>query len=150
MFRRSSGNLSYLIQSVGGLPCLSHHSNAAVVAGALLDPVASSLGPAPDAVPASVSVFDERIIKTKPKYFLNLTCELGYEPLVEQVGRRVLRRTPFEETQAKVVPNVFIVNRSIVLCAAACKKPNDAEMGQLLKPMMTDWYGISSIKDKSE
>ena len=108
--------------------------------------MASSLGAALDAVPASLSVFDERIIKTKPKYFLNLTYELGYEPLVEQVGGRVLRRTPFEETQAKVVPNVFIVNRSIVLCAAACKKP---EMGQLLKPMMTDWDGISWIKDRN-
>ena len=98
----------------------------------------SSLGPAPDAVPASVSAFDERIIKTKPKYFLNLTYELGYGPLVEQVGRRVLRRMPFEETQAEMVPNVFVVNRSIVLYAAACKKPNVAEMGRLLQPMMKD------------
>jgi len=79
LFRRSSNNLSCLTQSVGGLPGLSHHPNTAVVA-------------------ASVSAFDERIIKTKPKYFLNLTYELGYGPLVEQVGRRVLRRTSFEET----------------------------------------------------
>ena len=113
-------------------------------------PVASSLGAAPDAVPASVSAFDERIIKTKLKNFLNLTKELGYGPLVEQVGRRVLRRrTPSEETQAEMVSNVFVVNRSIVLCAAACKKPNDAEMGRLLKPMMKDFDGISSIKDKN-
>ena len=53
--------------------------------------MASSLGAAPDAVPASVSAFDERIIKTKLRNFLNLSKELGYGPLVEQVGRRVLR-----------------------------------------------------------
>lgn len=47
-----------------------------------------------------------------------------------------------------MVSNVFSVNRSIVLYAAACKKPSDAEMGQLLKPMMKDFDGISSIKDK--
>jgi len=112
--------------------------------------VASSLGAAPDTVPASVSAFDERIIKTKLKNFLNLTKELGYGPLIEQVGRCVLRRrTSFEETQAEMVSNVFVVNRSIVLCAAACKKPNDTEMGRLLKPMMKDFDGISSIKDKN-
>ena len=77
----------------------------------------SSPGPAPDAVPASPSAFDERIIKTKPKYFFNLTYELGY---VEQVGRRVLRRTPFEETQAKMVSNVFFVNRSFRLTSDSC------------------------------
>lgn len=48
-----------------------------------------------------------------------------------------------------MVSSVFSVNRSIVLCAAACKKPSDAEMGQLLKPMMKDFDGISSIKDKN-
>lgn len=54
--------------------------------------MASSLGAAPDAVPSSVSAFDERIIKTKLRNFLNLTKELGYGPLVEQVSCRVLSR----------------------------------------------------------
>ena len=112
-------------------------------------PVVSSLGAAPDAVPVSVSAFDERIIKTKLKNFLNLTKELGYGPLVEQVGSGALRRTSSEEIQAEMVSNVFSVNRSIVLCAAACKKPGDAEMTRLLKPMMKDFDGISSIKDKN-
>ena len=107
----------------------------------------SLLDAAPDAVPASVSAFDERIISTKPKYFLNLIYEHGYGPLVEQVGRRVLR-TPFEETQAKMVSSVFVINRSIVLCATACKKPNDAEKGRLPKPMIKGLDGISSIKVK--
>ena len=113
-------------------------------------PVASSLGAAPDAVPVSVLAFDERIIKTKLKNFLNLTKELGYGPLVEQVGSCALRRrTSSEEIQAEMVSNAFSVNRSIVLCAAACKKPGDAEMGRLLKPMMKEFEGISSIKDKN-
>jgi hypothetical protein len=65
-------------------------------------PVASSLGAAPDAVPTSVSAFDERIIRTKLKEFLNLTQELGYGPLVDQVGRHVLRRiTSIEKTLGK-------------------------------------------------
>jgi adenylyl cyclase-associated protein len=48
-----------------------------------------------------------------------------------------------------MVSNLFVVNRSIVLCAAACKKPSDTEMDQLLKPMVKDFDGISSIKDKN-
>jgi len=75
LFRRSSSNIPCLTQSVGGLSSLSYHPNAVVVAG-----VASSVGAAPDAVPASVSASDERIIKTKLKYFLNLTKELSYGP----------------------------------------------------------------------
>ena len=48
-----------------------------------------------------------------------------------------------------MVSNLFVLNRSIILCATACKKPNDKEMGQLLKPMMKELDGISSIKDKN-
>ena len=49
-----------------------------------------------------------------------------------------------------MVSNLFAVNRSIVLCATACKKPSDTEFGQLLKPMMKDFEGITSIKDKNQ
>ena len=48
-----------------------------------------------------------------------------------------------------MVSNLFVVNRSIVLCASACKKPSDTELGQLVKPMVKDFDGISSIKDKN-
>jgi len=84
----------------------SHRASAAPPAAPIVPPlgsrehvpVAPSLGAAPDVVPASVSAFDERIIKTKLRNFLNLTRELGYGPLVEQVWRRVLsRRTSIED-----------------------------------------------------
>jgi len=84
----------------------SHRASAAAPAAPITQTlgssVASSLGAAPDAVPASVSAFDERIIKTKLKSFLNLTKELGYGPLVEQVSCPVLsRRASFEEISGR-------------------------------------------------
>lgn len=51
--------------------------------------------------------------------------------------------------QAEVVSKLFAANRSIVLCATACKKPSDTEISELLKPMMKVFNGISSIKDKN-
>lgn len=48
-----------------------------------------------------------------------------------------------------MVSNLFVTSRSIILCGTACKKPNDNDFASLLKPMMKDFEGITTIKDKN-
>ncbi|KAG8863878.1 hypothetical protein FRC20_010512 [Serendipita sp. 405] len=89
---------------------------------------------APDAVPASIAAYDERIINGKLSVFLEQTKGLGQAKL---------------EEQAKLVASLFQKTRSVLLCATACMKPSDTDFAALMAPIHATFNAVTKIKDES-
>ncbi|KAI9056890.1 hypothetical protein FKP32DRAFT_1585029 [Trametes sanguinea] len=92
--------------------------------------------PAPVAVPAetpkSVVAFDEQIIEGKLKPFVELTKSFAIPSVVEQVS---------------LVEQEFKDLRELLLVAASCKKPEQAEFEKLLAPLQKDIEAITRAKE---
>ncbi|KAI0668519.1 adenylate cyclase associated N terminal-domain-containing protein [Trametes maxima] len=83
-------------------------------------------------IPASVTAFDERIIEGKLKPFVELTKSFASPSVIEQVG---------------LVEQEFKDLRELILTAATCKKPDQAEYEKLLVPLQKDIEAITRAKE---
>ncbi|KAI8999016.1 cyclase-associated protein [Trametes punicea] len=87
---------------------------------------------APAELPRSVVAFDEQIIEGKLKPFVELTKSFAIPSVVEQVG---------------LVEQEFKDLRELLLVAASCKKPEQAEFEKLLGPLQKDIEAITRAKE---
>ncbi|KAI0329833.1 cyclase-associated protein [Cubamyces sp. BRFM 1775] len=87
---------------------------------------------APAETPRSVAAFDEQIIDGKLTPFVELTKNFASPSVVEQVG---------------LVEQEFKDLRELLLVAASCKKPEQAEFEKLLTPLQKDIEAITRAKE---
>ncbi|KAK0240312.1 adenylate cyclase associated N terminal-domain-containing protein [Armillaria nabsnona] len=91
--------------------------------------------PAPAAaqeLPRSVIAYDQVVVEGKLKPFIELTKFAGPN-VVETVG---------------LVEKQFADVRSLLLTSAACQKPDDTKIQELIKPLQQTIEAIISLKDK--
>ncbi|KAI0648265.1 adenylate cyclase associated N terminal-domain-containing protein [Trametes meyenii] len=84
-------------------------------------------------IPESVTAFDERILEGKVKPFVELTKSFASPSVIEQ--------------QVGLVEQEFKDLRELILIAATCKKPDQAEYEKLLAPLQKDIEAITRAKE---
>ncbi|KAI1788499.1 cyclase-associated protein [Ganoderma leucocontextum] len=87
---------------------------------------------APAETPRSVVAFDEQVINGRLKPFVELTKSFASPSVVEQVG---------------LVEQEFNDLRKLLLVAASCKQPGQAEFEKLLEPLHKDIEAITRAKE---
>ncbi|KAM5542594.1 hypothetical protein V8D89_003555 [Ganoderma adspersum] len=87
---------------------------------------------APAETPRSVVAFDEQVIDGKLKPFVELTKSFASASVVEQIG---------------LVEQEFNDLRELLLVAASCKQPGQADFEKLLGPLQKDIEAITRAKE---
>ncbi|KAI0373302.1 cyclase-associated protein [Pilatotrama ljubarskyi] len=95
-------------------------------------PTASAIPAGTENLPRSVVAFDEQIIDGKLKPFVELTKNFASPSVIEQVG---------------LVEQEFKDLRELLLVAASCRKPEQAEFEKLLGPLQKDIEAITRAKE---
>ncbi|KAI5124486.1 hypothetical protein M0805_003013 [Coniferiporia weirii] len=91
--------------------------------------------PAPMAeIPRSVEAFDESIVNSKLKAFVDLTKSFASPVVIEQVG---------------YVEQVFKNLRLVLLAASACTKPDAKAFNALLEPLHKDVMTVLQVPEKN-
>ncbi|THH08213.1 hypothetical protein EW145_g2859 [Phellinidium pouzarii] len=85
-------------------------------------------------VPESVEAFDENIISTKLKVFVDLTKSFASPVVIEQVG---------------CVESAFKSLRLAILTASACIKPDAKAVNVLLEPLRKDVMTVLQVPEKN-
>ncbi|OCH90293.1 cyclase-associated protein [Obba rivulosa] len=95
-------------------------------------PASAAASSAPAELPRTVQAYDELIIEGKLKPFIQLTKSFASPSVVEQVA---------------LVEKEFLDLRSLLLLAAASKKPDQATFAKILEPLQKDIEAITRAKE---